>query len=128
MMVDLHNFHMKLEFSPIPHSFLTTNLIDEDLITLCKNTLFQKYLSVRPENVNRFYLKPLNIPNNGIWYSSQTSGKNTTKIVSAMCVKAGFVGNFSSHSLRTTCATRLFQSGIEEQLVSSVTGTHQQCN
>ena len=38
--------------------------------------LFQKFLSVRPKNVERFYLKPLNNPNNGIWYSSQAIGKN----------------------------------------------------
>ena len=43
-------------------------------------------------------------------------------MVSKICSSAGFFGNFSSHSLRTTCATRLFQNGIEEQLVSSITG------
>lgn len=31
-------------------------------------------------------------------------------------------GHFTNHSLRRTCATRLFQSGIDEQQIMSVTG------
>jgi hypothetical protein len=33
-----------------------------------------------------------------------------------------FPGFFSNHSLRATCATRLFQAGVDEQLISKHTG------
>ncbi|XP_046577855.1 uncharacterized protein LOC124285635 [Haliotis rubra] len=39
-----------------------------------------------------------------------------------MCKQAGFEGFYSNHSLRATCATRLFQSGIDEQLIARTTG------
>lgn len=89
----------------------------------CVVKLYEKYLAHRPENVNRLYLKSLNIIKDEIWYSSQPLGINTVKkVVSQMCRKAGFNGFFSNHSLRATAATRLFQHGVEEQLVAEVTG------
>jgi hypothetical protein len=33
-----------------------------------------------------------------------------------------FLGFFSNHSLRATCASRLYHSGIDEQLISRQTG------
>jgi hypothetical protein len=39
-----------------------------------------------------------------------------------LCARAGFSGNFSNHSLRGTTATRLFQNGVDEQLICNVTG------
>jgi hypothetical protein len=33
-----------------------------------------------------------------------------------------FLGFYSNHSLRATCATRLFESGIDEQLIAKQTG------
>ena len=36
--------------------------------------------------------------------------------------QAGKSGNYSNHSLRVTAATRMFDSGIEEQLVKEKTG------
>ncbi len=36
--------------------------------------------------------------------------------------QAGKTGNFTNHSLRVTVATRMFEGGIEEQLVKEKTG------
>jgi hypothetical protein len=42
--------------------------------------------------------------------------------VAKLCERAGFTGNFSNHSLRATAATRLYASGLDEQLISEKTG------
>ena len=52
----------------------------------------------------------------------QPIGENSlSKVVSNLCKEAGFSGNFKNHSLRASSATRLFQQGVEEQLVAHVT-------
>ncbi|XP_046562159.1 uncharacterized protein LOC124271136 [Haliotis rubra] len=69
------------------------------------------------------YLRPLVKPRDGQWYSQQVVGKHTLQqTVGKMCKQAGFEGFYSNHSLRATCATRLFQSGIDEQLITRTTG------
>ena len=50
-------------------------------------------------------------------------GHNTlAKTVSRLCKDGGIPGYKTNHSLRVTTATRLFQSGIEEQLIMDHTG------
>ena len=89
----------------------------------CIVNLFGKYLEHRPRNVKRLYLRSLDKPKDKVWYSGVPIGKNNlSQFVYKMCLKAGFHGKFSNHSLRATCATRLFQKGVEEQLISNVTG------
>lgn len=67
------------------------------------------------------YRRPL--AGEGLKYSKQVMGVNKLgKIIKDMCSGAGFHGNFSNYSGKRTCATNLFQSGIEEQLVMSRTG------
>ena len=45
-------------------------------------------------------------------------GHNKLKnFVSQMCEEAGIVGYKTNHSLRATAATRLYASGVDEQLV-----------
>ena len=39
-----------------------------------------------------------------------------------LCEKAGIVGFRTNHSLRVTAATRIFRSGVDEQIIMSVTG------
>ena len=36
--------------------------------------------------------------------------------------EAGIDGYFSNHSLHSTAATRLYQGGVEEQLITEITG------
>lgn len=39
-----------------------------------------------------------------------------------MCTEAGLSGNFSNHSGKRTCATSLYNSGVDEQLIMERTG------
>lgn len=43
-------------------------------------------------------------------------------MVKEMCVKAGIIGNFTNHSLRSTGATALYQAGVPETLIKRRTG------
>ena len=92
----------------------------------CHVRLFEKYLQMRPVNaVAAFYLKPLNkVSSSGPWYSA-TTVIGVTKLKSIMktiCTNAGITGRKSNHSLKATCATRLFQEGIDEQVIMEKTG------
>ena len=42
--------------------------------------------------------------------------------VKKFCEEAGFQGNYTNHSGKVTCATTLFQSGVDEQLIMKQTG------
>ena len=44
-----------------------------------------------------------------------------------MMQKTLFKGNFTSHSLRATSATRLYAQGIEEQKICEITGHRSTC-
>ena len=39
-----------------------------------------------------------------------------------LCNGIGLEGHYTNHSLRRTCATRLFREGVEEQQIMSITG------
>ena len=70
-----------------------------------------------------FYLKPLTAKRERVWYSKAAVGINTLRTtVSRICREAGFTGLCTNHSLRTTAATRLYEAGIEEQLITEITG------
>jgi hypothetical protein len=97
----------------------------------CVVRLFEKYVSKCPQK-NRpdaFYLRPLqkcgragwaNIP---VWYACAPVGVNTLgSVVKRLCQEAQLEGFFTNHSLRATAATRLFRSGMSEQVVCETTG------
>ena len=59
------------------------------------------------------------------WYSTSPIGHTTLAgTVSRMCKAAGVGGFKTNHSLRATAATRLYQAGIDEQLIMEKTGHH----
>jgi integrase len=87
--------------------------------------LYQKYISHRPTDVpsKAFYLTPLKKPQGNVWYTKIPVGHNTlSKTVKRLCAAAGIEGYKTNHSLRVTAATRLFKSGVDEQLIMSMTG------
>ena len=52
------------------------------------------------------------------WYVNKPVGINSlSKTVSRLMKEGGFCGQFTNHSLRVSAATRMFQSGIKEQIV-----------
>jgi integrase len=70
-----------------------------------------------------FYLSPLKTPKTGCWFSISPIGKNKlSKAIAIMCKECGIQGYKTNHSLRATAATRLYMSGIDEQLVMEQTG------
>ena len=91
----------------------------------CFVQLFKIYHQHCPQ-VNKssaFYLTPLKKPKGDIWYGTTPIGHNTlSKTVKRLCDAAGIGGFKTNHSLRVTSATRLFQSGVDEQLIMGRTG------
>lgn len=90
----------------------------------CLVNLFQKYVGHRPESCDEsFYLTPLRKPQTHVWYSKMPVGHNTlSKTVGRLCKAAGIPGFKTNHSLRVTTATRLFHSGVDEQIIMDRTG------
>jgi hypothetical protein len=85
--------------------------------------LHQIYREKRREiSSNRFYLRPLN-GNSKKWYSNQVMGLHSLEqIVPTLCREAGFSGQFTMHSMRSSCATRLYGAGVNEQIIREITG------
>ena len=86
--------------------------------------LYKKYLSYHPETEETaFYLTPLKKPKSNVWYSKVPVGHNTlAKTVHRICESAQILGYKMNHSLHVTSATRLFQKGVDEQLIMCRTG------
>jgi integrase len=66
-----------------------------------------------------FYLKPL-----ATGFAKQVVGVHTLeKIIPDLMTAGGFTtGKYTLHSLRASCATRLFKHRVEEQLIQEITG------
>ncbi|XP_011408935.1 PREDICTED: zinc finger MYM-type protein 2-like [Amphimedon queenslandica] len=91
----------------------------------CVIRLYQKYLSLRPENApsDALYLQPLHKPRPECWYQSKAVGHNSlTATVKKIIDQLGISGYYTNHSLRRTCVTRLYQSGAEEYEIMKVSG------
>ncbi len=44
------------------------------------------------------------------------------KVVKGIMCQGGLEGKYTNHSLRATCMTRMFEAGVDEQLIKSFTG------
>lgn len=81
---------------------------------------YQLYLNCIP-NEGPFYRRPA--PGKQLKFTKQVCGKNTLgKLVQKFCHEAGFQGFFTGHSGKVTCATELFNSNFDEQLIQHYTG------
>lgn len=97
---------------------------NEDNPSRCVVRLFKLFMSLRPMNAptTALYLQPLKKPRTDCWYKAKPVGHNVlSSIVRKLCEGVG-EGYFTNHSLRRTCATRLFQNGVDEQQIMSITG------
>ena len=91
----------------------------------CLIRLYKLYIEHCPANLpdNAFYLKPLEKPWADCWYTHTPVGHNMLSCtVSRLFEEAGVTGHFTKHSLRATAATRMFDAGIDEQLIMHRTG------
>ena len=69
------------------------------------------------------YVQSMKRPRPNCWYTTQPVGINKLrKTVWSLLKNAGLDGFFTNHSLRRTCATRLFQAGQSIKLVKEITG------
>ena len=91
----------------------------------CFIHIYKTYMSKCPSDrpAGAFYLQPLQKPKCDIWFSKVPCGHNTLqKIVPELMKAAGLSGYFTNHSLHASAATRLFEGGVDEQLIMSRTG------
>ena len=102
-----------------------THYANTDNPIRCFVRILKKYNSPCPPDRpnDAFHLTPLKSPSNDRWFSRVPVGRNKpSNVVSTMCKLAGIGGYKTNHSLRATAATRLYLSGIDEQLVMERTG------
>ena len=90
----------------------------------CIVRLHKKYLALCPvSDKDSFYRQELKNPTESAWFSKQAKGVHTLQtMVSDLCEDACLGGYRTNHSLRATAASRLYQKGIDEQLIQEVTG------
>ncbi|XP_062586115.1 uncharacterized protein LOC134247754 [Saccostrea cucullata] len=91
----------------------------------CLIKIFEKYISLRPPNgkSTALYLRPKQRATETVWFDDVPIGVHQLQqVVGKLCKAAGFHGNFTNHSLRATAATRLYQAGVDEQLIVEKTG------
>jgi len=91
----------------------------------CFVRLFKRYCDLCPKDAppHAFYLRPAQHPTAECWYSRAPLGHTTlANTVSRICKLAGIEGYKTNHSLRATATSRLYQAGVDEQLVMERTG------
>ena len=88
----------------------------------CVVDIFSTYLSLVPRS-GPFYRRAIKGSAAPPKFSQQVVGKHTLQtIVKRFCAQAGFVGNYTNHSGKVTCATTLFIKNFDEQLIQRQTG------
>ncbi|CAC5390462.1 unnamed protein product [Mytilus coruscus] len=91
----------------------------------CVVNLFELYAShcpPFPRKADALYLRPLKIPNGNIWYADQPIGRHSlANIVASICQEAGIGCYRTNLSLRASAATRMYDAGVDEQLICEVT-------
>ena len=91
----------------------------------CIVKLLDLYLARLPAEPKAFYLRPRNdVPQDGKpWYINVPVGVNTLQaILPKISEEAGTSVRYTNHSLRATCATRLFANNIQEKIIQEKTG------
>ena len=84
----------------------------------CPIYLFKKYVGLMPQtkSCKKFYLRCRKVPTPCVWYCDQPYGINKLKTtVKDVCKEGGLEGHYTNHSLRATCASRLFDQNVPEQ-------------
>ena len=91
----------------------------------CPVRLIEKYFNLLPKGGAKpnLYLQSLKKVKPFCWYSVMPVGINKIRgVVSSILHDAGLDGYFTNHSLRRTCATRLFQAGQSSKIIKEITG------
>jgi len=91
----------------------------------CVVRLLDFYISKLPENPVAFYLRPLEkVPSsNKPWYCKSRVGVNKLKtFIPEISAEAGLNVNYTNHSLRATAVTRMYNTGVPENLIAEKSG------
>ena len=92
-------------------------------VLLCEVVQVLPYPHASKPSSRCCYLQPSHHPISTCWFSAIPLGHYSLgRTISRTCKVAGIGGYKTNHSLRTTAATRLYQSGVDEQLVMERTG------
>ena len=86
----------------------------------CFVHLYKKYLALSPADApaDAYSLQPARSRTSACWFSRNPLGHNAIGgTVARICRLAGIPGYKTNRSLRATSASRLYQSGVDEQLV-----------
>ncbi len=89
--------------------------------------LYDKYVSLLPPDPKCNALYKYELPPGKVtahtWYQDCPLGVNAVaKVMNTLMTRAGIPGRFTNHSLCVTAATRMFNTGIKEQVVKERTG------
>ena len=91
--------------------------------TLFDSSLYFSSPNLEPGGANAFYRSALKCPQLTCWYSNVPVGHNKlAPTVKWLCDQAEISGYRTYHSLRATAATRMYDMGINEQLICEKTG------
>ncbi|KAK6188520.1 hypothetical protein SNE40_004680 [Patella caerulea] len=97
-----------------------------DIPERCIVRLYEKYIRLRPKTCacDAFYLQPVKLNSKEHWYNSIPVGVHSItlqNLVKNMCLRGGMTGHFTNRSLSATAATRLYNAGVDEQLMAETT-------
>lgn len=89
--------------------------------------LYEKYIGLLPDSPKCSALYKYGLCCSSMkpkcWFSDKPVGINSLKkVVNSLMRQAGIDGRFTNHSLHATTATRMFEKGVDEQLIKCVTG------
>ncbi len=89
--------------------------------------LFEKYVGLLPSEAKSSTLYKYALKSTRLspvqWYADKPIGVNALKkTVKELTKQAGLVGHYTNHSLQSTAATRMYNQGLDEQVIKEVTG------
>ena len=89
--------------------------------------LFKKYIGLllNTKECNKLYSRCKKNPTPSVWYYDQSYGVNKLKgTVRELCKDAGIDGKYP---LCATCASRMFDKNVPEQIIKEITGHKSDC-
>lgn len=94
-------------------------------ITKCPVIAIDKYLSKQPKTncPPYFYLQPIDNPSSGsVWYKRTQVGQSTIADYTKDICKAAGIAIRTSHALRRTAPSQLYDAQVDPQLIIEMTG------
>ena len=101
------------------------DIFPSENVDRCPVRILTKYLELLPKHrvTEAMYLQPKQKFDSTTWYLDRPVGIHTLrKVVKDLCKKSSAEGFYTNHSLRSSSATRMYQGGVDEQLICEVTG------